>query len=137
MVGNKLNKFLNEINTLWETDLKNKKIDLENQSTAQLYAYFLREILKNKKRSEEITKKLNEEQHYESRKTDSDKFDIDNLEIILENQDYVIYSRTNEKGDCDIIQCSNSIVYLLGHIKQELIGKNIKYGVSMYKGELL
>ena len=126
MVGNKLNKFLNEINTLWETDLKNKKIDLENQSTAQLYAYFLREILKNKKRSEEITKKLNEEQHYESRKTDSDKFDIDNLEIILENQDYVIYSRTNEKGDCDIIQCSNSIVYLLGHIKQELIGKSIQ-----------
>ena len=126
MVGNKLNKFLNEINTLWETDLKNKKIDLENQSTAQLYAYFLREILKNKKRSEEITKKLNEEQHYEARKTDSDKFDLDNLEIILESQDYVIYSRTNEKGECDIIQCSNSIVYLLGHIKQELIGKNIE-----------
>ena len=60
MIGNKLNKFLNEINTLWENDLKNKKIDLENQSIAQLYAYFLREIISNKKRSEEITKKLNE-----------------------------------------------------------------------------
>lgn len=126
LIGNKLNKFLNEINTLWENDLKNKKIDLENQSIAQLYAYFLREILKNKKRSEEITKKLNEEQHYESRKTDSDKFDIDNLDIILENQDYVLYCRTNEKGECDIIQCSNSVVYLLGFTKQELIGKNIE-----------
>ena len=126
LIGNKLNKFLNEINTLWENDLKNKKIDLENQSIAQLYSYFLREILKNKKRSEEIAKKLNEEQHYESRKTDSDKFDIDNLDIILENQEYVLYCRTNEKGECDIIQCSNSVVYLLGFTKQELIGKNIE-----------
>ena len=126
MIGNKLNKFLNEINVLWERDLKNKKINLENQSIAQLYAYFLREILKNKKRSDEITKKLNEEQHYESRKTETDKFDLDNLDIILENQDCVIYSRTNEKGECDIIQCSNSIVNLLGFVKQELIGKNIE-----------
>ena len=126
VLGNKLNKFLNEINSLWENDLKNKKIDLENQSVAQLYAYFLREILRNKKRSEEITKKLNEEQHYESRKVDDDKFDINNLDILLENQDYVIYCRTNEKGDCNIIQCSNSIIYLLGFIKQDLIGKNIE-----------
>ena len=32
-------------------------------------------------------------------KNDSDKFDPDNLDIILEDQDYVIYCRTNEKGD--------------------------------------
>ncbi len=126
LLGNKLNKFLNEINLLWENDLKNKKIDLENQSIAQLYAYFLREILKNKKRSEEITKKLNEEQHYESRKVDDEKFDINNLDILLENQDYVLYCRTNEKGDCSIIQCSNSIIYLLGFVKQDLIGKSIE-----------
>ena len=126
VLGNKLNKFLNEINSLWENDLKNKKIDLENQSVAQLYAYFLREILRNKKRSEEITKKLNEEQHYESRKVDDEKFDINNLDILLENQDYVIFCRTNEKGECSIIQCSNSIIYLLGFIKQDLIGKNIE-----------
>ena len=126
LLGNKLNKFLNEINLLWENDLKNKKIDLENQSIAQLYAYFLREILRNKKRSEEITKKLNEEQHYESRKVDDEKFDINNLDILLENQDYVLYCRTNEKGDCSIIQCSNSIIYLLGFVKQDLIGKSIE-----------
>ena len=125
-LGNKLNKFLNEINTLWENNLKNKKIDIENQSVAQLYAYFLREIIRNKKKSEEITKKLNEEQHYESRKIDDEKFDINNLDILLENQEYVIYCRTNEKGDCNIIQCSNSIIYLLGFIKQDLIGKNIE-----------
>ena len=126
LLGNKLNKFLNEINSLWENHLKNKKIDLENQSIAQLYAYFLREILRNKKRSEEITKKLNEEQHYESRKIDDEKFDINNLDILLENQDYVIYCRTNEKGECTIIQCSNSIIHLLGFAKQNLIGKNIE-----------
>ena len=48
------------------------------------------------------------------------------MDLILENQDYVIYSRANEKGECDIIQCSDSIVYLLGFIKQELIGKAIE-----------
>ena len=126
IIGNKLNKFLNEINSLWENDLKNKKIDLENQSIAQLYVFFLREILRNKKRSEEITKKINEEQHYESRKIDDDKFDINNLDILLENQDYVMYCRTNEKGECNIIQTSNSIVHLLGFLKQDLIGNNIE-----------
>ena len=126
IICNKLNKFLNEINSLWENDLRNKKIDLENQSVAQLYSYFLREILKNKKRSEEIAKKINEEQHFESRKANLEKFDMDNLDIILENQDYVLFCRANEKGECDIIQCSNSVVYMLGFIKQELIGKSIE-----------
>ena len=125
-LGNKLNILLDEINQLWEKDLKSKKIDLENQSIVQLYAYFVREILRNKTKADEITKKLNEEQHFESKKNDSDKFDPDNLDIILEDQDCVIYSRTNEKGDCSILQCSNSIVNLLGFTKQNLIGKKIE-----------
>ena len=125
-IGNKLNKYLEEINSLWETHLKSKKIDFENQSIAQLYACFLKEIIKNKKRSDEISKKINEEQHFESRKADMKKFDMDNLDIILENQDCVIFCRTNEKGESDIIQCSNSIVYMLGYVKQELIGKGIE-----------
>ena len=125
-LGNKLNILLKEISQLWEKDLKTKKIDLENQSIVQLYAYFVREILRNKSKADEITKKLNEEQHFESKKNDSDKFDPDNLDIILEDQDYVIYSRTNEKGDCSILQCSNSIVNLLGFTKQNLIGKKIE-----------
>ena len=79
ILGKKLNTLLKDIQILWEKDLKNSKIESTNQSIAQLYAYFLREILRNKKRSEEITKKLNEEQHYESRKVDDEKFDINNL----------------------------------------------------------
>ena len=125
-LGNKLNILLDEITQLWEKDLKSKKIDLENQSIVQLYAYFVREILRNKIKADEITKKLNEEQHFESKKNESDKFDPDNLDIILEDQDYVIYCRTNEKGDCSILQCSNSIVNLLGFTKQNLIGKKIE-----------
>ena len=64
-LGNKLNILLDEITQLWEKDLKTKKIDLENQSIVQLYAYFVREILRNKTKADEITKKLNEEQHFE------------------------------------------------------------------------
>ena len=95
-----INIVLNEINELWEKDLKSKKIDLENQSIVQLYVYFVREILRNKSKADEVSKKLNEEQHFEFKKNESDKFDINNLDIILEDQDYIIYCRTNEKGDC-------------------------------------
>jgi len=113
-----------------------KKIDIENQSIVQLYAYFLREILKNKKKSEEISKKLNEEQHYESKKNEGDRLDLENLDLILENQDLVIYSRTNEKGDCQIIQCSNSIVAMFGYAKLELIGKKIEFLMpTIYQAE--
>ena len=126
IIGSKLNKFLREINDLWDEELKNKKIDIENQSTAILYSNFCKEILRNKKKTEEIQKKLNEEQHFESRKIDENKFDINNLEFLLENQEYIIYSRTNEKGEATIIQCSNSIVLLLGYLKQDLIGSPIE-----------
>jgi hypothetical protein len=126
-VGNKLNLILTEINNLWESDLKSKKIDLECQSAVQLYAYFLREILKNKKKADEISKRLNEEQHYESRKSEADKFDIENLDLMLENQDLMVYSRATEKGECTLIQCSNSMVSLLGYSKQEVIGKRAEF----------
>jgi len=135
-VGNKLNQILNEINLLWENDLKMKKIDIENQSIVQLYAYFLREILKNKKKSEEISKKLSEEQHYENKKNEGDRFDLENLDLILENQDLIIYSRTNEKGECQIIQCSNSIISMLGYSKIELIGKKVEFLMpTIYQAE--
>ncbi len=126
LLGNKLNLLLDEINTLWEKDLKTKKIDLENQSIIQLYSYFVREILRNKSKSDEISKKLNEQHHFESKKNFEDKFDQENLNIILEDQNYVIYCRTNEKGDCTILQMSNSVVNLLGYTKQNLIGHRIE-----------
>lgn len=126
-VGNKLNQILNEINQLWENELKHKKIDLENQSIVQLYAYFIREILKNTKKSDEISKKLNEEHHFENKMSETDKIDFDNLDLLLENQDLVLYSRTNEKGEAHIIQCSNAVVSMFGYTKQEIIGKKIEY----------
>ena len=136
-MGNKLNQILIEINSLWENDLKMKKIDLENHSIVQLYAYFMREIIKNKKKSEEILRKLNEEErYYENKKDEGERLDIENLDLLLENQDLVIYSRTNEKGECQIIQCSNSIIALLGYSKLELIGKKIEFLMpSMYQSE--
>ena len=42
LIGNKLNKFLNEINTLWENDLKNKKID-------SVYKWFKKSLKGDKK----------------------------------------------------------------------------------------
>ena len=60
-LGQKLNLYLKEMDILWNNELKNKKVDSENQVIIQLYSRFLLEILWNKKKSEEISKKLNEE----------------------------------------------------------------------------
>ena len=127
-LGEKLNVYLNEINDLWENQLKGKKIELENQGVAQLYSRFLKEILWNKKRSEEIQKKLNDEhhRHHEAKKIVDDGVHVGNFDYILENQDYVIFANSNEKGQCSIVQCSNSITYLLGYLKKDIVGKPIE-----------
>ena len=126
-LGEKLNIYLNEINNIWENDIKSKKIELVHQSIIQLYSHFLKEILWNKKKSDEVTKKLNEEHHHhETKKTEDENFHGNNFEAILENQDFVFFCSSNEKGKCTIIQCSNSITNLLGYEKGEIIGKNIE-----------
>ena len=51
---------------------------------------------------------------------------LGNFDYILENQDYVIFDNSNEKGQCSIVQCSNSITYLLGYLKKDIIGKQIE-----------
>ena len=51
-LGEKLNIYLKEINDLWENNLKNKKIDIENENNAQLYSRFLRDIMGDKIKSE-------------------------------------------------------------------------------------
>ena len=125
-LGNKLNLLLDEINQLWEKDLKSRKIDIDNQSIVQLYMYFVREILRNKSKSDEIYRKLNQEKRFESKKNDIDRIYLDNLELLLEDQEQVIYCRGNEKGDFSILQMSNSVVNLLGFTKHDLIGKKIE-----------
>ena len=44
-LGEKLNIYLNEMNNLWDNDLKNKRISNECQNIIQLYSKFLLEIL--------------------------------------------------------------------------------------------
>ena len=43
-LGEKLNIYLNEINNLWDNELKNKRISDECQSIVQLYSKFLLEV---------------------------------------------------------------------------------------------
>ena len=128
-LGQKLNLYLKEINNLWDNELKTKKLDSENQVVVLLYSRFLREILWNKKKSEEISKKLNDENqhHHETKKRENKKnLEGNNLETDLENPNYIIYATSNEKGECTIGQCTNSIMNLLGYMKSEIIGKKIE-----------
>ena len=119
--------YLKEINNLWEKHLKNKKIEFENENIAQLYSRFLREILWAKNKSEEIQKKINEEHQIEGfKKLAEENSQLDNLGNILENQDYVIFVNSNDKGKCIISQYSNSLIYLIGYQKQEIINKPLE-----------
>ena len=128
-LGQKLNLYLKEINFLWDNELKTKKVDSENELVIQLYSRFLREILWNKKKSEEISKKLNgENQHNRDikKQTKAKNVDVNGLDVELETPNYIIYSTSNEKGECSISQCSSSIANLLGYMKSEIIGKKIE-----------
>lgn len=95
-IGNKLNGTLREINVLWDTDIKYLAISLENQNIIHLYAYFVREILKNAKKAEEIQKKINEENFFDDKKVKDDRFTADNMDKFLENEEALIISRVNE-----------------------------------------
>ena len=108
-IGEKLNVYLKEINSLWEYNLKNKKIDVENENNAQLYSRFLKEILWDQKKSEIVLKKINEEHNMNGyNKIIEEKPQLQNIDIMQENQDYTIYVNSNDKGKCNIIQFSNS-----------------------------
>ena len=128
-IGEKLNIYLKEMHNLWDNELKTKKVDSENEVIIQLYSRFLKEILWNKKKSEETFKKINaENQRYlDNKKLDNKKCPEGNgIETDLENPNYIIYASSNEKGECLIAQCTNSISNLLGYMKNEIIGKKIE-----------
>ena len=125
-VGEQLNNYLNEIHYLWENNLKDKKIDIENEYIAQLYCKFLKEILLDKKKSEELQRKINHEyqmQGYKRMIQDNKKVEIEN---IIENQEYVLLVNSNEKGKCRIFQFSSSLTYLIGYQKHEIINKPLE-----------
>ena len=127
-LGQKLNLYLKEMDILWNNELKNKKVDSENQVIIQLYSRFLLEILWNKKKSEEISKKLNEEdqRNHDTKKKRNKNTEINNIEEDLESPNYIIYCTSDEKGDCSITHCTNSIANLLGYMKIDVIGKKIE-----------
>ena len=127
-LGQKLNLYLKEMDILWNNELKNKKVDSENQVIIQLYSRFLLEILWNKKKSEEISKKLNEEdqRNHDTKKKRNKNTEINNIEEDLESPNYIIYCTSDEKGDCSITHCTNSIANLLGYMKSDVIGKKIE-----------
>ena len=126
-LGEKLNEYLKEIFSLWKNDLRNKKINFENQNIAQLYCIFLREILWDKKKSDDVQKKINDEQYLQefNKIKNEQKINMNNIDS-LENQDFIIFVSSNERGKCNIIQFSNSLSFIIGYQKHELINKPLE-----------
>ena len=128
-LGSKINNYLNEINNLWENDLKNVNGDFEHQGIILLYSKFMKEILWNKKKSEEISKQISKRYSYnaEARKSKiGAKAKIANIDSVIENQDILLFANSNERGGCHIVQCSYSFLYFLGYEKKEIIRKQIE-----------
>ena len=131
LLGEKLNIYLNEINNLWDNELKNKRIDDECQSIVQLYSKFLLEVLWDQKKCKEVYKKLNDEnlnnflinENKKSREENNNKAGI--IEELVDNQDYLLFGDSDEKGNCKIVQSSISFSNLLGYQKHEIIGKSL------------
>ena len=117
-LGSKINNYLKEINNIWEKDLKNRNGDYEYQGIVLLYSKFMKEILWNKKKSEEISKRISNNYYYntEARKSKiGTNAKIANLDSVIENQDCLLFANSNERGACNIVQCSYSFLYFLGY----------------------
>ena len=131
-LGEKINRYLNEINNLWENYLKNRRISNDYQNIVQLYSNFLLEILLDKNKSKEVSKKLSEDNLNNFHQKDDKKFKsnnnngIDKIEPLVDNQEYLLFCDSDEKGNCKIIQCSGSFAYLLSFQKYEIIGKSLE-----------
>ena len=125
-LGENLNIYLREIKYLWENNLKDKKISIENEVNAQLYCRFLREILWDQKNSQIIQKKIYEDHNNRGNNTAFEEH-LDRYKHITESQDYMLYLNSTEKGKCRIIQFSNSLIYLVRYQKIELINKPLEY----------
>ena len=131
-LGEKLNIYLNEINNLWDNELKNKRISDECQSIVQLYSKFLLEVLWDQKKSKEVYKKLNDENlnnfllNENKKSSEENNNKVWNIEELVDNQDYLLITDSDEKGNCKIIQSSLSFSNLLGYQKHEIIGKSLE-----------
>ena len=126
-LGEKLNIYLKEMNILWDTELKNERILNEHQSIVNLYSKFYSEILWDQKKSKEIYKKLNEENlnNYKSNKNKKIKEENirANIDELVDNQDFLLFSECDEKGNCKIIQYSACLSNILSYQKNDLIGR--------------
>ena len=131
-LGEKLNLYLNEMNNLWDNELKNKRISNECQGIVQLYSKFLLEVLWDQKKSKEVYKKLNDENLNNYQINDNKKeneinhINYNNIESLIDNQDFLLFLESDENGNCKIIQYSSSFAFFLSYNKGDLIGKSLK-----------
>ena len=130
-LGEKLNIYLNEMNNLWDNELKNKRINNEYQSVVQLYSKFLLEILWDQKKSKEVYKKLYDEnlnnyyQNDNKKSKEENNNNIGNLDEFIDNQNFLLFCNSDEKGNCKIMQSSSSLSHFLGYQKIEILSKSL------------
>ena len=125
-LGEKLNKYLNEIENIWENNLKNKSITSNYRSIVLLYCNFLNEILWDQKKSKKIYQKLNDDalnDYYGQSQDKNQESNGKKIDSLLNNQDFILYCDSDEKGNCKINQCSYSFCHYLGYQKFHIIGK--------------
>ena len=113
-----------EIKKIWGNLVKDKVND-EEKSVLELFYNFSNEILYDKNLSKEINQVLGNELLKNIDDT-GEYFNLKNLDIVLENQEMVLFSRITDKGEGMILKASNSIAGILGYSNSELPNKNIE-----------
>ncbi len=66
--------------------------------------------MKNKKNLNKFRKNYTKNKDYENIKTENERLNLEDIELVFEKQDIVFFSRASEKREINIIHCSNSFV---------------------------
>ena len=122
-------KLYGEFWGIFSTNVTNNINTYKLYSLGEKLNIYLKEmsILWDQKKSKEIYKKLNEENLNNYRTNKNKKIKEENIraniEELVDNQDFLLFSECDDKGNCKIIQYSACLSNILGYQKIDLIGR--------------
>lgn len=120
----KSQSYILEIKCIWK-QLQLDNINDEEKSILELLYSFSNEILYDVSLGNEVNSIISNE-FLRNIDENGDYFNMKNIDIQLENQDLILFSRVSDKGEGFILKSSCSLSGLLGYSSHELVNKNIE-----------
>ena len=115
-----------EIKNIWDKEHKNmNKLTDQEKSILELLHLFTKNVIFDKELEIKVEQLLNGEimrEHDDS----GEYFNLDGIDLILENNDMIVFSRANINGECKILKASNSFCQALSYKHSNLANKPIE-----------